>query len=221
MALPDGTFRGGPAFYIERGLGSQRWGVVFALLLIFTFGLQHSPGQRNCGCPERCAHRTDATLRNRFGASGRTGFFRRNARFRNGQDPLERIQPATRKIILLFEPPKLYNIMTQGFICWAFGLHECAGLKNAQLFFARRTPKLTPICIEAFSLREAAQRAGVSPEAPAHHFGSAKGLLTEVAFLVPEEHRYLAACVFLQRVRVVGEHHTVSCSGKTRSKRSQ
>lgn len=36
---------------------------------------------------------------------------------------------------------------------------------------------------EAFSLRVAAKRAGVSPAAPAHHFGSAKGLLTEVAIL--------------------------------------
>jgi AcrR family transcriptional regulator len=37
--------------------------------------------------------------------------------------------------------------------------------------------------IEAFSLRATAKRAGVSPGAPAHHFGSAKGLLTEVALL--------------------------------------
>ena len=37
--------------------------------------------------------------------------------------------------------------------------------------------------IETFSLRAAATRAGVSPSAPAHHFGSAKGLLTEVALL--------------------------------------
>ncbi len=37
--------------------------------------------------------------------------------------------------------------------------------------------------IEGFSLRAAAARAGVSPGAPAHHFGSAKGLLTEVALL--------------------------------------
>jgi AcrR family transcriptional regulator len=37
--------------------------------------------------------------------------------------------------------------------------------------------------IEAFSLRAAAQRAGVSHGASAHHFGSAKGLLTEVALL--------------------------------------
>lgn len=35
--------------------------------------------------------------------------------------------------------------------------------------------------VETFSLREAARRAGVSPAAPAHHFGSAQGLLTEVA----------------------------------------
>lgn len=35
--------------------------------------------------------------------------------------------------------------------------------------------------IEGFTLREAARRANVSPAAPAHHFGSATGLLTEVA----------------------------------------
>lgn len=37
--------------------------------------------------------------------------------------------------------------------------------------------------VEGFSLREAARRAGVSIGAPAHHFGSAVGLLTEVALL--------------------------------------
>ncbi|MEZ0470836.1 TetR/AcrR family transcriptional regulator [Luteimonas salinilitoris] len=37
--------------------------------------------------------------------------------------------------------------------------------------------------VEGFSLREAARRAGVSPAAPAHHFGSATGLLSEVALL--------------------------------------
>ena len=40
--------------------------------------------------------------------------------------------------------------------------------------------------IETFSLRAAALRAGVSPAAPAHHFGSARGLLTEVALLAFE-----------------------------------
>lgn len=34
---------------------------------------------------------------------------------------------------------------------------------------------------EGFSLREVARRAGVSPGAPAHHFSSAAGLLTEIA----------------------------------------
>ncbi len=33
----DGAFRGGPAFYIQRGLRSRTGGVVFALLLVFTF----------------------------------------------------------------------------------------------------------------------------------------------------------------------------------------
>lgn len=37
--------------------------------------------------------------------------------------------------------------------------------------------------LEGFSLREAARRAGVSPAAPTHHFGSAAGLLSEVAVL--------------------------------------
>ncbi len=37
--------------------------------------------------------------------------------------------------------------------------------------------------VSGFSLRDAARRAGVSPGAPAHHFGNASGLLTEVAVL--------------------------------------
>lgn len=40
---------------------------------------------------------------------------------------------------------------------------------------------------EGFTLREAARRAGVSPAAPAHHFGSAAGLLTEIAIAGFEE----------------------------------
>ena len=35
--------------------------------------------------------------------------------------------------------------------------------------------------VEGFTLREAARRAGVSPAAPAHHFGDVTGLLTAVA----------------------------------------
>lgn len=37
--------------------------------------------------------------------------------------------------------------------------------------------------VDGFTLREAARRAGVSPAAPAHHFGDARGLLSEVATL--------------------------------------
>lgn len=33
------TYRGGPAYYMERGLGSRKMGMVFTLLLLFTFGL--------------------------------------------------------------------------------------------------------------------------------------------------------------------------------------
>ncbi|WP_207480305.1 TetR/AcrR family transcriptional regulator [Arenibaculum pallidiluteum] len=41
--------------------------------------------------------------------------------------------------------------------------------------------------VEGFTLREAARRIGVSPAAPAHHFGDVAGLLTEVAILGFEE----------------------------------
>ena len=37
--------------------------------------------------------------------------------------------------------------------------------------------------VEGFSLRECARRAGVSPAAPAHHFGNMPGLLTAIATL--------------------------------------
>jgi AcrR family transcriptional regulator len=46
---------------------------------------------------------------------------------------------------------------------------------------------LAEVGAEGFTLREAARRAGVSPAAPAHHFGNAPGLLTEVAIRGYEE----------------------------------
>ncbi|RLV61438.1 alanine:cation symporter family protein [Parashewanella curva] len=43
----DGEFRGGPAYYMERGLG-QRWmGILFSILLIIAFGLVFSAVQAN------------------------------------------------------------------------------------------------------------------------------------------------------------------------------
>jgi len=33
------TYRGGPMYYMERGLGSRKLGMIFTLLLLFTFGL--------------------------------------------------------------------------------------------------------------------------------------------------------------------------------------
>lgn len=43
----DGSFRGGPAYYIERGLGSRAGGVLFAVLLIGTFGFAFNMVQAN------------------------------------------------------------------------------------------------------------------------------------------------------------------------------
>lgn len=38
-AETDGTYRGGPAYYIERGIGLRWMGALFSLLLLLTFGL--------------------------------------------------------------------------------------------------------------------------------------------------------------------------------------
>lgn len=43
----DGSFRGGPAYYIQRGLGSRAGGIVFAVLLVFTFGFAFNMVQAN------------------------------------------------------------------------------------------------------------------------------------------------------------------------------
>jgi AGCS family alanine or glycine:cation symporter len=43
----DGAFRGGPAFYIQRGLGSRAGGIVFAVLVVFTFGIAFNMVEAN------------------------------------------------------------------------------------------------------------------------------------------------------------------------------
>lgn len=43
----DGSSRGGPAYYIQQGLGSRVWGVVFALCLIVSFGFAFNGVQSN------------------------------------------------------------------------------------------------------------------------------------------------------------------------------
>lgn len=43
----DHTFRGGPAYYMQRGLKSRPMGVLFAIFLIFTFGLAYQMVQAN------------------------------------------------------------------------------------------------------------------------------------------------------------------------------
>lgn len=43
----DGTYRGGPAYYIWKGLKSWRWGAVFAVSLLFTYGIAFELVQSN------------------------------------------------------------------------------------------------------------------------------------------------------------------------------
>lgn len=43
----DGTFRGGPAYYMQRGLKNRPLGIVFAVSLIFTFGFSFEMVQAN------------------------------------------------------------------------------------------------------------------------------------------------------------------------------
>ncbi|PFG32691.1 alanine/glycine:cation symporter family protein [Sanguibacter antarcticus] len=43
----DGSFRGGPAYYIQTGLGSRPFAVLFAVLLVFAFGFAFNMVQAN------------------------------------------------------------------------------------------------------------------------------------------------------------------------------
>jgi AGCS family alanine or glycine:cation symporter len=47
VPMPDGTFRGGPAYYIQRGLNFRAGGIAFSTLLIFTFGIAFNGVQAN------------------------------------------------------------------------------------------------------------------------------------------------------------------------------
>jgi alanine or glycine:cation symporter, AGCS family len=62
VPMPDGTFRGGPAFYIETGLGSRGLGLAFSGLLIFTFGIAFNAVQANTIADVlRAAHTVDTS----------------------------------------------------------------------------------------------------------------------------------------------------------------
>ena len=43
----DGTFRGGPAYWMQRALGTRTMGLVFAVLLVFTYGIAFNMVQAN------------------------------------------------------------------------------------------------------------------------------------------------------------------------------
>lgn len=69
-------------------------------------------------------------------------------------------------------PQHLNSVKTRS--TYHHGDLRAALLKGAEAVLAERGA-------DGFSLRETARRAGVSPAAPAHHFGDARGLLTAVA----------------------------------------
>jgi AcrR family transcriptional regulator len=69
-------------------------------------------------------------------------------------------------------PSDLNSVKTRG--SYHHGQLREGLLKAAEAVIAERG-------VDAFSLRETARRAGVSPAAPAHHFGDARGLLTALA----------------------------------------
>lgn len=43
----EGSFRGGPAYYIQKGLGKRWWAVIFAVLITLTFGFAFNSVQSN------------------------------------------------------------------------------------------------------------------------------------------------------------------------------
>ncbi|MDO4899095.1 sodium:alanine symporter family protein [Actinomyces sp.] len=47
VAHPDGTFRGGPAYYIHQGLGSKTVANIFAVVITFVFGFAYEATQAN------------------------------------------------------------------------------------------------------------------------------------------------------------------------------
>ncbi len=47
VSHPDGSFRGGPAYYIYRGLGSRTWASMFAVVITFVFGFAYEATQAN------------------------------------------------------------------------------------------------------------------------------------------------------------------------------
>ncbi|WP_136192351.1 alanine/glycine:cation symporter family protein [Actinomyces procaprae] len=47
VAHPDGSFRGGPAYYIHKGLGSKTLASIFAVVITFVFGFAYEATQAN------------------------------------------------------------------------------------------------------------------------------------------------------------------------------
>lgn len=43
----ENSFKGGPAYYIEKGLGKRWWGIIFAVLITLTFGFAFNSVQSN------------------------------------------------------------------------------------------------------------------------------------------------------------------------------
>lgn len=58
----EDSFRGGPAYYIQMGIGKRWWAVLFAVLITVTFGLAFNSVQSNTIAESMKAFDVDATL---------------------------------------------------------------------------------------------------------------------------------------------------------------
>ncbi|MDE6340306.1 MAG: alanine:cation symporter family protein, partial [Muribaculaceae bacterium] len=58
----EDSFRGGPAYYIQNGIGKRWWAVLFAVLITITFGLAFNSVQSNTISESLKAFQVDSTL---------------------------------------------------------------------------------------------------------------------------------------------------------------
>ncbi len=128
----DGTFRGGPAFYIQRGLGSRPGGILFAILLVFTFGFAFNMVQANAIADVlNASHQVEVHYTTiglvLLAAPVLFGGVRRVARVAEVVLPLMALAYVLLALVIIaLNIGNLPHVFTQ-IIGGAFGLHQMAG----------------------------------------------------------------------------------------------